>query len=72
MGAQRLDGGEGPGEFGLGEGRVDLLVADMVQEHRRPALATAQFRRQVMQALRDAGRNGPSAEGAEGVIGHGG
>ena len=51
MGAQGFDGVVAAGQFGLGQGGVNFIVADLMQKHDRPALAAAQFRRQVMQAL---------------------
>jgi hypothetical protein len=45
-------------------------VADVMKKDGRPALAAAQLRRQVVQALWHARGNGASAEGAEGGVGH--
>ncbi len=46
-----------PGQFGFRQGRVDLLVADVVQQNRLPALAAPQFRDKMVKTLRDPGRN---------------
>ena len=43
MGAQRLDRVVAAGQFRLGQGRVDLVVADLVQQHGRPALAAPEL-----------------------------
>ena len=69
MGAERLDGGVVSGDLALGQGRVDLAVAEMVQEDRLAALAAAEFRDEVMPALRHAGRDRTGAERADGYIG---
>lgn len=57
MTPKRLGRRIAPRKLGLGQGRVDFLVADVVQENRLPALAAAQFRDQVMQALRNPRRD---------------
>jgi len=64
MGAQRLDRVEIAGQFGLGQGGVDLVMANLVQQHGRPALAAAQLGRQVVQALRGRRRDRALAQGA--------
>lgn len=66
MGPQGLGRVEAAGQFGLGQGRVHLLVADVMHQHRRPALAAAQLRGQVVQALRHARRDRALAERALG------
>ena len=38
-------------QFRLGQGRVDLVMADLMYTHDWPALAALQLGRQVMQAL---------------------
>ncbi|PWK59859.1 hypothetical protein C7455_106147 [Roseicyclus mahoneyensis] len=72
MGAQSIGGGVASGQFRLGQGGVDFIVADLVQQNRGPALAAAQFGDQVMQALLGAGRDRAQAQGADGQVGHGG
>ena len=72
MGAEGLHGVVGPGEFGLRHRGVDLVVADLVHEDGRPALAAAQARDEVVQALPCVRRDGPLAEGADGVVAHDG
>lgn len=50
---------------------MDLVVTDLVQQHRRPALPAAQLGRQMVQALRRAGQDGSFAQGTDGVfVGH--
>lgn len=51
MGAQGLDRVIVAGELGLGQARVDFIVANLVQPHHRPALAAFEPRHEVMQAL---------------------
>lgn len=70
MGSQRLDRVVAPGEVGLGQGRVDFLVADVMQKDGRPALSAAQPWRQVMQALRHVRRNRAPAQGTDRVVFH--
>ncbi len=48
-----------PRKLGLRQGGMDFIVADLVQQDRRPALAALQLRDEVMQALAGCGRNGP-------------
>lgn len=72
MGAQRLDGVVIAGQFGLGKGRVDLVVADLVKKHGRAALAAPELGRQVMQALLRALRDRALAERADGQVFHAG
>jgi len=71
MRAQRLHRVAGPRKLRLGHRGVDLVVADLVQKNRRPTLAAAQARDQVMQALFRVRRDGPVAQGAYGVVTHG-
>jgi hypothetical protein len=72
MGAQGLDGVVAARKLGLGHGGVDLVVADLVQQNRRPALAAAQAGDQVVQALLGVRRDGPVAEGTDGIVAHDG
>ena len=70
MGAQGRNSVVAARQFRLGQGGVDLVVADLVQKHDRPALAAAQFRRQVMQALFRILRDRAAAKRADGRFGH--
>ena len=67
MGLQRLGGAVVAGEFGLGQGGVDFLVTDLMQEHRGPVFTAPQPRDQVVQALGRVGRDRARAEGANRV-----
>lgn len=58
------------GQFRLGQGGMNLIVADLVQQHGRPALATAQARDQMVQALRGVWRNRATTKRASGGIFH--
>ena len=71
VGAQRFNGVIVPGKLGFRQRGMDLVVADLVQEHGRPAFAAAEFRDKVVQALSRLGRDGPVAERADGIV-HGG
>lgn len=44
-------------KLGFGQGRVDLVVADLVEKDGRSALAAPKAGDEVMQALVDVGRN---------------
>lgn len=66
MGAQGLHGIVGPRKLRLGHRGVDLVMADLMQQDRRPTLAAAQSRDQVVQALLGMRRDGPVAQGADG------
>ena len=70
MGAQRLDAVVATRQFRLGQGGVDFVVTDLMQQNDRPTLAAAQFRRQVMQALLGIRRDRAIAERADGDIVH--
>lgn len=72
MGEERLRRVIVAGQFGLCQGRVDFLVADVMEKNRRAALAAFEFRDQVVQALRDVGRDRTLAKGADRVVLHGG
>ena len=71
MGAQRLGRVVAARKFGFRQRGVDLVVADLVDKDRGPALAAAQFRDQVMQALLRAGWDRAQAQGTGGQVGHG-
>ena len=67
MSAQRLGCGEVTRQFRLRQGRVDLLVAEMVEEHRWPMRAALHLGDEVMEALgRVLGDDSP-AERADGI-----
>lgn len=51
MSTQRLWGGIVSRQFRLGQRRVDLAMADMVQQHLGSALTTFQLGDQMVQAL---------------------
>lgn len=72
MAAQRFGRVVDAGQLGLGQGGVDLVMANLVDQHGRPALAAAQFRHKVVQALRCVRRNRAVAERANGSGIHGG
>lgn len=57
MGAQNFHRVVMARKFGFAERCVNFLVADMMQQNHRPALAPAQFRDQMVQALRDVRRD---------------
>ena len=61
MPAQGVDGGKIPCKLCLGQAGVNLVMADLVQQDRRPAFATFQFRHEVVQALPRLRRNGALA-----------
>lgn len=64
MGPQSLDARVVAGKLCLAEGRMNLFVADMVEQHRRCAATAARFGDEVMQGLRHIVRNGAPAQGA--------
>ena len=64
MATQRLHCVIGPGQFGLRERGVNFVVANLVQQNRRPALAAAKLGHKVVQALAGIRRNRPIAQGA--------
>ena len=68
MGAQGFDGVEAAGKLGLGQGGVDFVVTDLMQQYCRAALAAAQAREQVVQALLCLGRDRAFAKRADGKI----
>ena len=70
MVAQGRDGVEAARQFGFGQGGMDFIMTDLMQQHDRPALAAAQLRRQVMQALLGILRNGAIAKWADGCVIH--
>ena len=72
MGAQCLNRRITARQLCLGQGRMNLGMANLVQEHRGSALAATQLRHEVVQALARMGRNRPVAVRADRVgIGQG-
>ena len=71
MAAQGLHRVVVTGKFRLCQAGVDLAVADVVQQHRWPALAAFQLRGQVVQALWHARWDWTLAQGASRVVRHG-
>ena len=69
MGSESVHAGIVAGQFGLGERGMNFLMADVVQQHRRPALSPFQLRDQVMKALWNTRWDRAVAKGADG-IGH--
>jgi hypothetical protein len=67
MGAQGFYSVIAAGEFGLAQGGVDFIVADLVQEHGWPALAALEAGDQMMMALACLGRDRAATEGANRV-----
>ena len=65
MGTQRLNRIEVTGQLGFGQGGVNFVVADLVQQHRRPTLPAAQLGRQMMQGLLGMGRDWAAANRAD-------
>ena len=60
-----------PREFRFGQGRVNLVVANLMNKNGRPALAALEFGDQVMMALFDTRRDRAQAKGADRVgVGH--
>ena len=69
--AQGVDCVIGPGKFGFGQGRVDLAMTDLMQQHSRPALAATQPGDKVVQTLTDIRRDRTTAERTDRHIAHG-
>lgn len=67
MGLQCLDGVVVAGEFGFGQGGVDFLVADLMEQHRGPVFTAPEPRDQVVQALWRVGWDRARAKGANRV-----
>lgn len=61
MATQRLHCVIGPGQFRLRECGVNFVVANLVQQNRRPAFSAAKLGHKVVQALAGIGRDGPIA-----------
>lgn len=64
MRLQRFDRGIVTRQFSFGERGMNFVVTDLMQQHRRPAFATAQLWNQVVQALPRLWWDGPLAKGA--------
>ncbi|PRY24216.1 hypothetical protein CLV78_10380 [Aliiruegeria haliotis] len=47
---------------------MDLVVADLVKPHRRPALATPEFRHKMVQALPRPGRDWAPTQRADRIV----
>ena len=60
-----------PRQLGFGEDRVDLVVADLMDEDGGPVGAALHLRDEVMDALARARRDGPEAQRAERIAGGG-
>ncbi len=67
MGAQRGGRGEVAGELGLAQRRVDLLVAEVMEEDGGASLAALGARDQVVEALGHARRDRAQAQRADGL-----
>ena len=67
MGAELLGRVPIAREFGLGEHGMDLVVADLMDEHRGAVGAALHPGDEVMDALPRGGRDGPEAERADGI-----
>lgn len=52
----------GTGQFRLCQGRVDLTVADVMQQNGWAAFSAFEFGDEVVQTLRNVGWNGPVTE----------
>ncbi len=63
--AQCLDRVIVTGKLGFGQGGVDFIVADLVQQYRRPALAAFESWHKVVQALPGLRRDRALAQGAD-------
>lgn len=70
--AERPDRVIGARKLGFRQRGVDLVVANLVQQDGRSALAAPELGDKVMLALPDMPGDGPAAEGTNGVIAHGG
>ena len=60
-----------PRQLGLGEDRVDFVVADLMDQDRRAVRAALHLGDEVMDALARMGRDGAQAERADGIAGGG-
>ncbi len=68
MRPQRRDRGIVARQLGLGQCRMYLVMADLMQQNRRPALSTFQLGNQMMETLPRIRGDGPPAQGAYGNI----
>lgn len=69
MCAQRIGCIEIARQFRLGQGRMDFIVTNLVQQHRRTALAAFQLGNEVVMGLLCMRRNGTPAKRALRVFG---
>ena len=60
-----------PGKLGFGQGRMDLVVTNLMEKNRRSTLAAPKFRDEVVKALRDVRRDRTATERANRCITHG-
>ena len=67
MGAQRLGRVVVARQLGLAERRVNFIMANLMHQNDRPALAALQLGRQVMQALLGIRRDRAMADRAYGI-----
>ena len=65
MAAQGLGCVVDAGQLGLGQGGMNLVMADLMQQHRRPALSAAQLGHEMVQALRGIRRDRTVAQGTD-------
>lgn len=68
MAAQGLNGAVIPCQLGLGQRGVNFIVTDLVQSHHRAAFAALQLGNEMVQALPCIRRDGPVAQGADGIV----
>ncbi len=71
MAPQCVDIVVGPRKLGLGQRRMDLVVANLMQQHGRPTFPSAQLGYQMVQALFGVRRDRALAERADGGVVHG-
>ena len=69
--AQRFDCVIVPGKLGFGQGRMDLVVTNLMEKHRRSTFPAPKFRDEMVEALRDVRRNRTVTERTNGRIAHG-
>jgi hypothetical protein len=67
MGAECLWSIEHPSKLGLGQCRVNFIVANLVHQNRWTAFAPSETGHKVMQALFDAQRDWAQTQGTYGV-----
>jgi len=57
-----------PRKLGFGQGRVDLVMANLMQAHDRATFAAFELGHKMVKALTGLGRNGPPAQGTNRVL----